>query len=77
MNKIIGKFLLTGDQFISELHLKQPIFIYTACKPIIVVVDNRVKIQNFRETGYLKHLYRSQLDKSCFAHNGAYSDSTD
>ena len=24
MNKIIIKFLLTGDKFMSELHLKQP-----------------------------------------------------
>ena len=26
MNKMINKFLLTGDKFIPELHLKQPGF---------------------------------------------------
>ena len=26
MNKIINKFLLTGDRFMPELHLKQPEF---------------------------------------------------
>ena len=26
MNKIINKFLLTGDKFMPELHLKQPGF---------------------------------------------------
>ena len=29
----------------------------------------------FRETGNLKHLYRIELDKNCFAHDAAYSDS--
>ena len=31
MNKIINKFLLTGDKFIPELHLRQPKFSYIAC----------------------------------------------
>ena len=31
MNKIINKFLLTGDKFMSKLHLKKPGFIYSAC----------------------------------------------
>ena len=32
MNKIISKFLLTGDKFMPELHLKQPGFTYSACE---------------------------------------------
>ena len=35
------------------------------------------KNQKFRETGNLKYLYRSELDKSCFAHDAAYCDSKD
>ena len=31
----------------------------------------------FRETGNLKYLHRDELDKSCFAHDAAYSDSKD
>ena len=33
------------------------------------------KIKKFRETGNLKHLHRNELDKACFAHDAAYSDS--
>ena len=33
MNEIANKFLLTGDKFMPEMHLKQPGFIYSACGP--------------------------------------------
>ena len=33
MNKIIKIFLLIGDKFMPELHLKQPGFTYSACGP--------------------------------------------
>ena len=75
MNKIINKFLLTGDKFMPEIHLKQPTFIYSACGPFS---KHRERIQKFRETGDLKHLYRNELDKAaCFSHDAAYSDSKD
>ena len=35
------------------------------------------RIQKFKETGYWKHIYKSELDKACFAHKTAYSDSQD
>ena len=31
----------------------------------------------FKETDNLKHLYRNNLDKSCLAHDAAYSDNED
>ena len=31
MNKIVNKVLLVGDKFNSEMRLKQPGFIYSAC----------------------------------------------
>ena len=31
MNKIISKFLLVGEEFMPEIHLKQPGFTYSAC----------------------------------------------
>ena len=74
MNKIINNFLLTGDKFMPELHLKQPGFTYSTCGPF---TKYRERIQKFRETGNLKHLYRNELDKVCFAHDVAYSDSMD
>ena len=61
----MNKFLLTGDKFMPELHLKEPGFTYTACRPFS-------KHQNFRETGNLKHLYINELDKACFARDAAY-----
>ena len=74
MKKIINKFLLTGDKFMPEFHLKQPGFTYSACG---LFTKHRERIQKFRETGDLKHLYRTELDKACFAHDAAYFDSKD
>ena len=31
MNEIVNKFLLAGDKFMPEMHLKQPGFIFSAC----------------------------------------------
>ena len=33
MNEIINKFLLAGDKFMPEMHLKQPGFTYSASGP--------------------------------------------
>ena len=74
MNKIINKLLLTEDKFIPELHLKQPRFTYSACG---LFTKHGERVQNFRETGNLKHLYTNELDKACFDYDAAYSDSKD
>ena len=74
MNKIIDKFLLTRDKFMTELHLKQPWITYSACGPF---TKHRERIQKSREAGNLKLLYRNELDKACFVHDTAYSDSKD
>ena len=74
MNKIINKFLLTGDKFMPELHLKLPGFTYSACGKF---TKHRESIQNFRETGNLNNLDRNELDKACFSHDAAHSDSKD
>ena len=31
MNELVNKFLLAGDKFMSEMHLRQPWFIYSGC----------------------------------------------
>ena len=31
MNEIVNKFLLAGDTFMTEMHLKQPGFTYSTC----------------------------------------------
>ena len=43
MNEIVNKFLLAGDKFMSELHLKQPGFTYSACGPF---TRNKEKLKN-------------------------------
>ena len=60
------------NNFVPELHLKQLGFFFSACGPF---TKHRGRIQKFRETGNLKRLYRSEIDKACFAHDAAYSDS--
>ena len=35
------------------------------------------EFENSRETGNLQHLYTNDLEKACFAHDAAYSDSED
>ena len=62
---------MAGDKFMPELHLKQLGFTYNFCGPF---TKHRERIQKFRETGNLTHLYRNELDKFFFAHNAAYSD---
>ena len=56
MNKINHTFLLTGDKFMPELHLKQPRFTISACGQF---TKHRQRVQKFRETGNLKRLYRN------------------
>ena len=48
MNKIINKFLLTRDKFMTELHLKKPGFTCSACGSF---TKHRERIQKFKETG--------------------------
>ena len=74
MNEVVYKFLLTGDKFMPELHLRQTRFTYRACGPF---TKHRRRIKKFRETGNSKHIYKNELDKACLAHDAAYSDSKD
>ena len=55
-----------------KLLLKKPRFTYSACGSF---TKHRERIKKFREAGNLKCLYRNELDKTCFAHDAAYSDS--
>ena len=60
MNKIINKFILTGDKSMPELPLKQPGFTYSAGGPFTKHLE---KIQKFREAAHLKQVYKNELDK--------------
>ena len=74
MNKIVNRFFLVGDKFMTEIHLKQPVFTYSACGPFI---KNKERIEKFIQTGNTDFIYRNDLDKACFQHDMAYGKSKD
>ena len=71
MNNIINKFLLAGDKFMSEMHLRQLGFTYSACGPF---KQNKERIQKFKQTGDSRYIYKNKLDKACFQHDITYGD---
>ena len=62
MNEIINKFLLAGDKFMPEMHLRQPGFTYSACGPF---AENKERILKFMQTGDTDFIYKIELDKAC------------
>ena len=72
MRQIINKFLLAGDKFMPEMHLRQPQFTYSACGPY---TKHKQRIKKFKETGDTNYIYKNELDKACFANDATYSDS--
>ena len=74
MNKIVNKFLLVGDKFMPEIHLKQLGFTYSACGPF---TKNKERIEKFMQTGNNDLIYKNKLDKACFQHDMAYGKSKD
>ena len=74
MEHIINKFLLLGDKFMPEIHLRQPQFTYSACGPF---TRHEERIQKLKKTGDTNFIYMNELDKACFTHDAVYSDSKD
>ena len=72
MNEIINKFLLIGDRFMPEMHLKQPGFTYSICGPFS---KNKERIEQFEKTGNIDFIYKNELDKACFQLVMAYGKS--
>ena len=66
MNKTFNKFLLTGDKFMPEMHLRQPRLTYSACGPF---TKNKDRIQKFKETVDSRYIYQNELGKACFQHD--------
>ena len=71
---MINKFLLAGDKFMPEMHLKQPGFTYSACGQF---TKNNERVQRFKETGDTSYIYKNELDMACFQHDTAYEDFKD
>ena len=69
MNEIVNRFLLVGDKFMPEMHLKQPGFTYSSCDPF---TKNKERIQKFMQTGNAEYIYKNDLDRACFQQDIAY-----
>ena len=54
MNKIINKFLLAGDKFMPEMHLRQPRFTYSACGTF---TKNKERIQKFIKKQEIQEIF--------------------
>ena len=74
MNNVMNKFLLAGDKFMPEMHLRQPRFVYRACGPF---TRHKERIKEFKRTSDTRYIYGNELDKACFQHDSAYADHKD
>ena len=74
MNEVVNKFLLAGDKFMPEMHLRRPEVTYSPCG---LFTKNKERIQKFNETGDSQYIYQNELDKACFQHDMAYGDFKD
>ena len=73
MDNLINAFLLAGDKFMPEMHLKHPGFTYSACGSACgSFTKNEERIKEIKESGDSRYIYQNQLDKACFQHDMAY-----
>ena len=63
MNEKVNEFLLAGDIFVPQMHLKQPGFTYSTCGSF---TKNKERIQKLKRAGDTNHIYKNKLDKACF-----------
>ena len=63
MNEIVNNFLLAGNNFMPETHLRQPGFTYSFCGPF---TKTKERIQKFKERGGSLYTYQNKLYKTCF-----------
>ena len=57
------------------MHLRQPGFTYSACG--LWTIYKKQWIQNIKKTGDSRHVYKNELDKTCFQDNMGYWDFKD
>ena len=74
MNEIVNKFLLAGDKFMLEMHLKQPGFTYSACGAF---TKTKERSRNLKQTGDASYISKNELDEACFQHDMAYGNFKD
>ena len=62
-------FLLVGNKFMPQMHLKQLGFTYSACGPF---TKNKERVEKFMQTGNTDFICKNELHKACFQHDMAY-----
>ena len=71
MNGIVNEFLLAGDKFMPEIHLRKLGFTYSAWGPFI---KNKERMQELKETSDSRYIYQNELDKAYLQHSMAYGN---
>ena len=56
------------------MHLRQPGFTCSACRPF---TKKKERIQKFKQTRDSRYIYKNELDKACFQHDMTYGDFKD
>ena len=74
MNEIVNQFLLAGNKFMPEMHLKQLGYTYSAGGPF---TKNKERIEKFMQTENIDFIYKNQLHEACFQHDMAYGKPKD
>ena len=74
MDNVVKEFLLAGDIFMPEMHLRQHQFVYSACGPF---TRHKERMKEFKRTGDTRYIYRNELDKACFQRDSTYVDHKD
>ena len=64
MKELINRFLLIGDTFMPEMHLKQPGFTYSVCGPF---TKNKERTEKFMQTGNTDCFCKMNLIKLVFS----------
>ena len=57
-----------------EIHLRQPGFTNSACRPF---TESKEKIQKFKEMRDSQYIYQKKLDRGSFQYDMAYGDFKD
>ena len=69
MNEIVNKFLLAGDKFIPEMHLRKSKFTCSVCGSF---TKNKERVEKYNGTGNSRYINQNELDKACLKHDMAY-----
>ena len=63
MDEIVNTFLLVGNKFMPEMHLKQPGFTYSVCG---LFTKNKERIEKFMQTWNTDFVKKNEFDKTVF-----------